>query len=89
MTQANLNQRNHDVASLKPKGRGVADLSKNKEKILLYSSLKLLSCNSYIQIATLNVRIIRTLDKIYEIANIFNKCKLSILGIIDHKIVHT
>ena len=73
MTQANLNQRSHDVASLKPKGRVVADLSKNKEKKLPESSPKLLSCKSYIQIATLNVRTIRTSDKIYEIANNFNK----------------
>ena len=76
---ANLNQRTHDVASLKPKGRGVYDLSKNKEKnVLPESSPKLISFKSYIQIATLNVRTIRTSDKIYEIANNFNKCKLSI-----------
>ena len=34
MTQSNLNHRTHDVASLKPKGRGVADLSKNKENTI-------------------------------------------------------
>ena len=87
MTQTNLNQRTYDVASLKLKGWGVADLSKNKEKKLPESSPKIL-CKIYIQIATLNVRTIRTSDNIYEIANNFNKCKLSIHGIIDHKILH-
>ena len=71
----------NEGASSNPKGRETSENSKNKGN-------KLLSCKNYIQIATLNVRTIRTPDKLLELTNNFNNCNLSILGIIDHKIVH-
>ena len=78
--QANLKQITNDAESLKPKGRNSSDKIKNKGK-------KLLSCKEDIQIATKNIRTIRTRDKICEMVNNFNKYKLNILGIIDHKII--
>ena len=79
--QANLKQKTNDVESLKPKRMDSSDNSKNKGK-------QLLSCKVDIQIATKNVRTIRTRDKICEMVNNVNKYKLNILRIIDHKIVH-
>ena len=73
--------RTNEGASSKPKVRETSEYSKDK-------GIKLLSCKNYIQIATLNVRTIRTPDKLLELANNFNNCNLNILGIIDHKIVH-
>ena len=63
-----------------PIGREEAE-GKNKGNTLL-------SCKTYVQVATFNTRTIRTEDKRLELANNFNKCKLDILGIVDHKIVH-
>ena len=74
------NSGTNDDASLNPKGREATD-GKNKGK-------NLLSCKSYHQFATFNTRTLRTADKRPELANNFNKYRLSALGIVDHKIVH-
>ena len=50
--------------------------------------IKLLSCKQYINIATMNVRTLRKTTKRQEIAELASKCQISILGLIDHKIVH-
>ena len=73
--------RTNEGASSNPKGREASENNKNKGN-------KLLSCKNYIHIATLNVRTVRTPDKLLELANNLNNCNLNILGIIYHKIIH-
>ena len=48
---------------------------------------KILSCKTYLQVATFNAKILRTDDKRHELADNFNNCQLDILGITDHKVV--
>ena len=67
--------------SLKPKEGDKPDTKKNKD-------IRLLEYKKYIQITKLNVRTIRTPDKLYEMEKKFNGCNLHIIGITDHKIVH-
>ena len=67
-------------ASLNPTGREVPD-SKNK-------GTKLMNCKKYLQIGTFNARTLRNQEKRLELAKNLSKCKLSILGIVHHKIVH-
>ena len=50
--------------------------------------VKLLSCKRDSQIATFNARTLRADEKCLELVKNFNQCKLDILGINDHKIVH-
>ena len=64
--------------SLKTQGGDKPDTRRNKD-------IRLLECKKYIQIATLNVRTIRTPDKLYEMEKKFNGWNLHILGITDHK----
>ena len=49
---------------------------------------KLLNCKQYNKIAILNVRSLRNLNKQEEIALNCRKHSISILGVVDHKIVH-
>ena len=48
----------------------------------------LAKCHNVITIGTLNVRTIQSESKRLELAHLFNLTKQSIVGIIDHKIVH-
>eukprot|EP00106_Octopus_bimaculoides_P008133 XP_014775575.1 PREDICTED: uncharacterized protein LOC106872914 [Octopus bimaculoides] len=64
--------------SLNPTGRQVAD-SKNR-------GIKLMNSKKYLQIGTLNVRTLKEKEKRLEMANNFNKCKLNILGVVEHKV---
>ena len=57
-------------SGLIPTGRGAMDCKNRGNKIL--------SCKTYLQVATFNARTIRTNDKRHELANNFNKCKLDV-----------
>ena len=50
---------------------------------------RLLTCNQEVFISTLNVRTIRKQGKTEELAHLFNSTKQSILGVVDHKLVHS
>ena len=50
---------------------------------------RLLKCKQTLTISTLNVRTIRQNGKLKELAHLFNTYQQSIIGIIDHKLVHT
>ena len=47
-----------------------------------------MNCKKQLQIGTFNARTLRNQEKRLELAHNFNKCKLDILGVVDHKIVH-
>lgn len=48
-----------------------------------------MSSKKYLQIGTFNAaRTLREKEKRLEMARNFKKCKLNILGVVDHKIVH-
>ena len=49
---------------------------------------KLLNCKDETKIAAINIRTLRQPNGRLELVNNFNKNKIEILGIIDHKIVH-
>ena len=49
----------------------------------------LLSCKNVTKVATQNVRTLRHQGKRDELACAFNKANLNILGIVDHKLVHS
>ena len=72
----------NDAISLNPSGRDIADRNRNKGK------LKLLNFKKDFTISVMNVRTIRKKSKQEEIISHFNKYKIDILGIIDHKIAH-
>ena len=72
----------NDAISLNPSGRDIADRTRNKGK------LKLLNFKKDFTISVMNVRTIRKKSKREELMSHFNKYKVYILGIIDHKIVH-
>ena len=78
--QASTPSTAHDVVSPNPQGRDAADRRKDKG---------FLTCKEHKQVGTLNTRTLSEEYKRKELANIFNRVKLSILGITDHKIVHT
>ena len=50
---------------------------------------RLLNCSQDVLISTQNVRTIRQQGKPEELAHLFNSYNQSILGIVDHKLVHT
>ena len=50
---------------------------------------RLLTCNQEVLSSTLNVRTIRKQGKTEELAHLFNSTKQSILGVVDHKLVHS
>ena len=50
---------------------------------------KLLSCRHYLNVATMNVRTIRLDSKRIDFASNCNNHSIAILGVVDHKIVHT
>ena len=72
----------NDAISLNPSGRDIADRNRNKGK------LKLLNFKKDFTISLMNVRTIRKKSKQEELISHFNKYKIDILGITDHKIVH-
>lgn len=47
-----------------------------------------MNTKKYLQIGIVNVRTTREKEKRLEMANIFTKCKLNILGVVEHKTVH-
>ena len=69
----------NDATSSNPSGRGAADCQKVKG---------LLTCKANKLVGTLNTRTLSEEFRRKELANIFNKVKLTILTISDHKIVH-
>ena len=70
----------NDDVSLNPQGREESDSSNQRDRIL--------NCRHHTNVATMNVRTIRTDSKRSELANNCNKHKIAILGVVDHKIVH-
>ena len=72
----------NDAISLNPSGRDIADRNRDKGK------LKLLNFKKDFNISVMNARTIRKKIKREELISHFNKYKIDILGIIDHKIVH-
>ena len=68
-----------DGLSPNPEGRDRLDIND--------IPIKLLSCKQYINIATMNVRTLRKTTKRQEIAELASKFQISILGLIDHKII--
>ena len=70
----------HEDISLNPQGREGSD---GRDK-----RVKLLGCRHYLYVATTNVRTIRLDSKRQELMNNCEKTPVSILGIVDHKIVH-
>ena len=72
----------NDAISLIPSGRDIADRNRNKGK------LKLLNFKKDFTKSVMNVRTIRKKSKQEELISHFNKYKIDVLGIIDHKIVH-
>ena len=73
-------QKTNESSSSNPLGREGPD-GKNK-------GCKLIKCKTYLQVGTFNARTLKNNQKRMELANNINKCKLNILGIVDHKIVH-
>ena len=78
--QVYFNHEKDDGVALNPVGRVTFD-DKSKR-------IKFLNCKTYKNIGTINVRTLRIEGKKVELVNNFMKYNLSILGIIDHKIVH-
>ena len=72
----------NDAISLNLSGWDIADRNRNKGK------LKLLSFKKDFIISVMNVPTIRKKSKQEELIGHFNKFKIDILGIIDHKMVH-
>ena len=75
-----IDGRINDAISLNPSGRDITDRNRNKGK------LKLLNFKKDFTISVMNVRTIRRKSKEEELISHFNKHKIDILGIIDHKI---
>ena len=70
----------HDGVPLNPEGRGILDRKRARDKLL--------NCKKYSNIATLNTRTIRVKSKQEELAHKCREHSISIIGIVDHKIVH-
>ena len=70
----------HEGVTLNPQGRERPDSSNER--------VKLLGCKHYLYVATMNVRTIRLDSKPQELVNNCESTSISILGIVDHKIVH-
>ena len=70
----------YDDVSLNPQGRETSDSSNRRDKLL--------SCRQYMNIATMNVRTIKSDSKKQELAYNCDRYKIEILGIVDHKLVH-
>ena len=78
---AGPNVGNNDDLSLNPQGRGRSDSSNQRDKLL--------SCRHHLNVATMNVRTIKKDSKRHELVHNCDKHNISILGIVDHKIVHS
>ena len=63
-----------------PKGGGKLEQTRMKANLLI--------CRQYINIATLNVRTLRTTSKQEELLYLSTKYNISIIGLVDNKIVH-
>ena len=70
----------HEDVSLNPQGREGSDSSDQRDKLL--------GCRHYLYVVTMNVRTIRLDNKRQELVNNCEITPISILGIVDHKIVH-
>ena len=66
-----------------PSGPCMANSESNK------SGNKLLSCKKLVNVATHNVRTLKHQGKTEELAYAFNNANLNILGIVDHKRIHS
>ena len=64
-----------------PQGMGTLDIEDK--------NMKLLNCRQYITISTKNVSTLRKNSKRQEISELLNKHNISIIGVVDHKLVHT
>ena len=71
---------NNDDLSLNPQGRERSDSGNRRDKLL--------SCRHHLNVATMNVRTIKKDSKRQELVHNCDKYNVSILGIVDHKIVH-
>ena len=71
----------NDRVPCNPQGRGMQDVQKSRDKLL--------SCKHYVNVATMNVRTIREIHKQTELAYKCKEFETSILGIVEHKIVHS
>ena len=72
---------NNDDLSLNPQGRDGSDSSNQRDKLL--------SCRHHLNVATMNVRTIKKESKRQELMHNCVQHNISILGIVDHKIVHS
>ena len=71
----------NDDISLNPQGREGSDSSNQRDIIL--------NCRHHINVATMNVRTIKADSKRQELAHNCDRHNIAILGIVDHKIVHS
>lgn len=78
----------NDAAQCNSSENCVADRKNNKSSNQK-NKIKLLSCKNVTKVATQNVRSLRNQGKRDELAYAFNKANLNILGIVDHKLVHS
>ena len=87
ITQPDINDacsvRTNDVMHENPTGSCMANSKINK------SGNKLLNCKKEINIATHNIRTLKHQGKTEELAYAFNNANLNILGIVDHKLIHS
>ena len=87
ITQPDINNacsvRTNDVMHVNPTGPCMANGKINK------SGNKLLNCKKEINIATHNIRTLKHQGKTEELAYAFNNANLNILGIVDHKLIHS
>ena len=70
----------YDGLPLKPKGGGKLEQTRRKANLL--------SCRQYINIATINVRTLRTTSKQEELYYLSTTCNISIIGLVDHTVLH-
>ena len=78
-----LQRVNHDVGALKPDGRVATDRGGGN------SDSRLLKCKKCVNIATLNTRTLRTINKQLELCVLAQKYNVDMSGIQEHRIVHT
>ena len=84
-TTVNLRHNFNDVMPPNPVGRGITD---DTAKRVQRKPQKIIGCRESILVATQNVRTLRQQNKKDELFHLFTKTGLTMLGIVDHKIVH-
>ena len=89
-----------DSVFLKPSG-GITDdgvgtcggllqkTQKNTKKYIYQKKGQLTSCQKAMMVGTLDVRTVRLAHKQLELSRVFSDSRLKILGIQEHRIVHT